>query len=274
MAGLEHFAAQRSPLADGVVIGVILIVLISYVSGFLTLSAKPNVLGGDFTTLQHQAQNWLAGGPMYPAFELEGPFQVALPGLILYPPVTNLLLVPLAWLPALLWWLVPAVIVGAVIFRLAPRGPWLLVLGFCLAYPNSVNLVVEGNPDMWLATCLAISIYWKPAAAFILLKPSLFPLALFGVRQRGWWFLVGVFTIVSLILLPQAFDWLKVLHNEQTYGFRGGLTYSFQDIPLVASPLVAWLGSPRRKMLKAKTTDSMSERAMVGPRILRKLFGK
>ena len=87
MAGLEHFAAQRSPLADGVVIGVILIVLISYVSGFLTLSAKPNVLGGDFTTLQHQAQNWLAGGPMYPAFELGWPFQVALPGLILYPPV-------------------------------------------------------------------------------------------------------------------------------------------------------------------------------------------
>ncbi len=57
----------------------------------------------------------------------------------------------------------------------------------CLAYPISVGLVVAGNPDLWLAAALAIAVYWNPAAAFVLPKPSVFSFALIGWRRREWW---------------------------------------------------------------------------------------
>jgi hypothetical protein len=241
---VKGLIAGRSPVKDGVALAVILLVVASYASGFL--SAKPGYIGSDLRVCQREAQAWLGGAPMYPAFEVGGPFQVAASGLILYPPVTFLLLVLTLLLPLPLWWLIPAAVVGAVVYRMRPRGVWLLALGFCLAYPVSVALVVTGNPDIWLAAALAIAVYWKPAAAFVLLKPSVFPLALVGARSRGWWVVAGVFAVVSLALLPQTLDWLTVIRNGQGgYGLRSGLTYSVQDLPLLSVPLVTWAGSGR-----------------------------
>jgi hypothetical protein len=233
--------AGRSPVRDGLLIGMIVLVVVSYVHGFA--AAAPSDIGRDLALYQREVQAWLGGAPMYPAFETQGPFVTSL-GVILYPPITIVLFVPSLLLPLPLWWLIPAVIVGTVVFRLRPSGVWLLAIGFCLAYPISVNLVVAGNPDMWLAAALAISVYWRPAAAFVLLKPSVFPLALVGVRNRGWWAIVGVFAVVSLALLPQTLDWLAVVRNGQG-GLRTGLTYSLEDLPLLAVPLVAWAGSVR-----------------------------
>jgi hypothetical protein len=67
-----------------------------------------------------------------------------------------------------------------------------------------------------------------------------FPLALIGVKSRGWWAIAAVFAAASLALLPQSLDWLSVVRNGQ--GVRSGLLYSLQDLPLLAVPLFAWAG--------------------------------
>ena len=103
---------------------------------------------------------------------------------------------------------------------------------------------MSGNPDLWLAAALAVSVYWNPAAAFVLLKPSVFPFALIGWRRREWWAIAGIFAVVSLLLLPQTLDWLSVVQNGQG-GLRSGLIYSYQDVPLLIVPLLAWAGSSR-----------------------------
>jgi hypothetical protein len=193
---------------------------------------------------------------MYPAFEAQGPYNIAAPGLVLYPPITILLFLPTLLLPAPLWWLIPAAVVGTVIYRLRPRGRWLIALGLCLAFPGSVALVVAGNLTMWLVAALAIAVYWRPAAVFVLLKPSVFPLALVGLRSHGWWAIAGVFAVVSLALLPQTLDWLAVIRNGQggTQGWHAsaGLLYSIWDLPLLAVPLLAWAGSTRHAPAAAR----------------------
>jgi hypothetical protein len=237
--------AGRSPIADGIAIGAALTVVVSYLAGFMF--AAPDYVGHDLALYQHEVQNWLAGSLMYPAFEVQGPFRIV-DGVILYPPITIALFVLTLWLPLPLWWLIPITIVGIVIHRLHPRRRWLLAIACCLSYPVSVGLVVSGNPDLWLAAALAVAVYWHPAAVFVLLKPSVFPLALIGWRRREWWAVVGVFAIVSLFLLPQMLDWLSVVRNGQG-GLRSGLLYSYQDIPLLIVPLLAWAGSSRADSL-------------------------
>jgi hypothetical protein len=180
---------------------------------------------------------------MYPAYQLGGPYEIQ-PGAILYPPITIAAFAPTLLLPGPLWWLIPIVVTGAIVLHLRPR-PWaILTIGFCLLYTASFTLIVAGNPDMWLVAALAIALYWRPAAAFVLLKPSLFPFALIGVKSKGWWVIAGLFTLVSLAFIPQTFDWIKAVTTG--YGPRSGVLYSLQDAPLLLVPFVAWFGSKAR----------------------------
>ena len=236
--------AGRSPVRDGLMLSLLLFIGWVYAGAFV--GAGPGDIGRDIGVCQRAAQAWMQGAPMYPAFETSGSYDLSLFGLVLYPPITTMLFIPTLLLPLPLWWLIPAAIVGAVVYRLRPSGWWLLALGLCLTYPNSVNLVQAGNPDMWLVAALAVAVYWRPAAAFVLLKPSLFPLALIGLRSRGWGAMVAVFALASLLLLPQTLDWITVIRNGRGGLRPAGLFYSWQDLPLLAVPLVAWAGSRTR----------------------------
>jgi hypothetical protein len=242
---VDRRLAGRSPLADGIGIGFVLAVALSYLHGFWF--AAPGYVGHDLALYQHEVNAWLSGTPMYPAFEVRGPFPIV-DGVILYPPITIALFALTFWLPLPLWWLIPIAIVATVIYRLHPGRRWLLAIAVCLVYPMSVGLVVSGNPDLWLAAALAVAVYWHPAAAFVLLKPSVFPFALIGWRRREWWAIAGAFAAGSLLLLPQTLDWLAVVRNGQG-GLRSGLVYSYQDVPLLIVPLLAWAGSARAASL-------------------------
>jgi hypothetical protein len=69
-----------------------------------------------------------------------------------------------------------------------------------------------------------------------------------GWRKWEWWAIAGVFALVSLLLLPQTLDWLSVVRNGQG-GLRSGLIYSYQDVPLLMVPVLAWAGSARANRL-------------------------
>jgi hypothetical protein len=230
----------RSVVADTAVLVSLAVVAVAYLS---TLLHPPETLGYDLSLYQRQVQSWLGGAPLYPPYELAGPYVIER-GAILYPPITIALFAPTLLLPLPLWWLIPAAIIGTVVYRLRPR-PWAIVtMACCLVFPTSYTLVLAGNPDLWLVAALAAALSWRPAAAFVLLKPSVLPFALIGIRSRGWWLIAGLFALVSLALLPQTLDWFRAITNGR--GARSGWMYSLHDVPLLLVPFVAWLGSKRR----------------------------
>jgi hypothetical protein len=241
--------AGRSVVRDGLAVAMLMFLVLMWAETFN--SRGWGNWGMDFRVCQNAALSWFNGAPLYPAYELAGPYDVTAFGLILYPPITTALFLPTLLLPAVCWWLIPAAILATVTYRLRPSWGWSMAMAYCLAYPNSAGIVMGGNPDMWLAAALALAVYWRPAAAFVLLKPSLAIFAFVGLRSRGWWAVVAIFAVVSLALLPQTLDWLTVVRNGQ--GGRSGLIYSLYDAPFLAVPLLAWAGSTTLKRSRLMT---------------------
>ena len=69
----------------------------------------------------------------------------------------------------------------------------------------------------------------------VLLKPSLFPFALLGIRSRRWWLALGAFVLVCVPCRALWTAWLSTILNAE----GGGLAYSVQEIPMLLLPLIA-----------------------------------
>ncbi len=200
-----------------------------------------------FTQADHaiymaQAHRVLAGGPLYPAWELSGPF---LPNQLpqVYPPLTVYgLIVPMSLLPDALWWIVPLAIVASVVIHHRPsEWGWALILALLIAYPDTWTVIAAGNPSLWVAAGLALATVRRPFAILALVKPTLSPLALLGARSRAWWTAMAAYGAASLALLPASVDYLHVLGN-----YREPLPLPPKEWALLAIPLVAWGLSVRR----------------------------
>jgi hypothetical protein len=197
----------------------------------------------DHAIYLEQARRVLAGGPLYPAFELAGPFRPEqLPEV--YPPVTVWgLFVPFALLPMPLWWLVPIGVTAAVVWHHRP-SPWAWVaILLLLALPDSWTVIAVGNPSLFVMAGLALATIWPAWALLALAKPTLAPLALLGVRSRWWW--VGLVAGLGLaaVTLPAWQDYATVLRN-----YQAGVGIP-REWPLLLIPLIAWIerSSDQRK---------------------------
>jgi hypothetical protein len=197
--------------------------------------------GVDIALYREAAARWFAGGPFYDPRQLAGPYEVA-HGDILYPPVGLWLFVPIALLPTvpalLLWWGVPAAVTTWAIARLRPRPAVWPLIALCLAWPTTPLKTWTGNPVIWSVAAMALATVWRGAAPFSLMKPSLFPFALFGVGQRAWWIGLAVFLALCLPFGSLWTDWVRTVVNSR----GGGLLYSILEAPMLALPLVAWIG--------------------------------
>jgi hypothetical protein len=207
----------------------------------LTLLTSPfyaNAGGFDFHVYRDAAARWLGGGFFYYPDQVAGPYEVML-GHVMYPPVALVLFVPFTVLPAVMWWALP---IGAVAWRVIALRPsrwgWASI-ALCVAFPISVDRIFAGNPAMWVVAALALATRWPWVSALILLKPSLGPFALAGVRTRAWWFALAAFCVVSALFLPMWVDWIHVILNAR--GYFSGPLYSLNDVPLMLIPVVAWL---------------------------------
>ena len=165
--------------------------------------ARPGALGVDLHLYLSATRSWLDGDGFYHARQLAGPYHIegsdtAGGGDILYPPVILVLLVPFTILPEILWWIVPAAAFGWALWRLRPaRWAWpLLALGAAL--PANIDVVVRGNPVIWVAAAFAVGCVVAGPAVLVLLKPSLFPFALMGVHRRRWRIALGLFGLACL----------------------------------------------------------------------------
>ncbi len=127
------------------------------------------------------------------------------------------------------------------VWRLRPSFVVWPLLALCVAWPPTGVKLATGNPVMWAMAAMAVGVVTVGPAVFAVIKPSLFPFALWGVRHRRWWVYLAVLVVLSLPFGAMWADWLKVVMNSQ----GGGLLYSVQEIPLLAFPVIVWLARSR-----------------------------
>jgi hypothetical protein len=204
-------------------------------------------LGRDYELYRAAAARWLAGGPFYEPFQLAGPYVVE-HGAILYPPTILYVLVPFTVLPAVLWWVIPLGVTAWCLVRLAPRPIAWPVLALLAVYPNTLVKVLTGNPVIWVVMVVALGTIHTWPAVFALLKPTLAPIALFGVWSRRWWFGLLALAVLTLPLASLLVPFVTASLNART---PEGNFYTVGELPLALIPITAWLA--RRRPERAGT---------------------
>ncbi len=183
----------------------------------------------------------LTGGSWLLPDQVTGePYEV-LVGHVLYPHVAMLWLVPAALLPGILWWAIPILTISWVVVRHRPSLWGWAAIGACLAYPSTSQMLVSGNPGLWVAASAAVGTLWRPAFAMVLMKPSLFLFAILGIRSRGWWVTFGGGVAVSIATLPLTLEWLVAVINAR--GEFSGPLYGIRDLGWMLIPLMAAISS-------------------------------
>ena len=233
----DPFAASRwyRPVALSftvLAIGVLLFEL-SVIGGH----TRPESVGVDFHQYLAHTRRWLDGGSLFPDRQLHGSYTIQ-PGDSLYPPTILYLTVPFVLgLPEVVWWAVPIGIIVAAMLHHRP-APWTWpVMAAMLVTPRAIEIVLYGNPVLWVTAALAAGTVAGWPSVGVLLKPSLAPLALWGIRRRSWWYALAAMTLLSLPFVSVWLEWARVVLDSS-----GSFTYSLPDLLLVMVPVVAWIG--------------------------------
>ena len=195
--------------------------------------------GIDYELYMNATTRWMHGGYFYEPYQLAGPYVIS-HGDILYPPVALLLFAPFTFLPAALWWAIPLATTMLVLVRLRPSVFVWPLLAACVGWQPAQIHIISGNPIIWSMAAVALGTIYRWPSVFALIKPSLFPFALFGMRDRRWWYGLGLFAGLCALFLPMWGDWITAVLNSR----GGGLLYSWQEAPLLLLPIIAWLGRP------------------------------
>lgn len=201
--------------------------------------------GVDFLLYRQSALDWLAGRSVYLPRQLSGPYAIA-GGERLYPPITLLLFLPFVCLPAWLWWFIPLFTTAYGLWRLdlaAWTWPWLLLLAATL-----MPSYLTGNPGIWMCAFIVLGLTWSGPAALVLLKPTLAPFALLGIRRRPWWIVVAALAVASLFFGSLWLDWWRAAVINPT---NGGLLYNANSYPWAVLVLVISLGRNGRTLRTA-----------------------
>ena len=211
-------------------------------------AAVPVYAGIDFRIYRDAAQRWMEGASFYLPHQLAGRYEIQT-GDVLYPPNALVIFAPFVYLPAVLWWLIPIGVIGAVVWLLRP-APWAWpFIALCLAWPPTALTIVVGNPVLWMVAAFALGLRYRWPAVLVFLKPAVFPFAFWGGRSGEWWKALIGLAFVSLAFGSMWFDWLITLANS-----NGTLLYSIQQVPLFLIPLVAWLGRSRSQRATGELT--------------------
>lgn len=196
--------------------------------------------GWDYQLYMEATSRWLGGGSFYEPHQVAGPYEVA-HGDILYPPVGLWLFVPFTVLPVFLWWAIPLGVTAWSVWKLRP-GPlgWPLI-ALCIAWQPTLIKLESGNPVMWAMAAMSLGVVYVGPAVFVLLKPTLAPFALWGIRHRRWWLYLAALVVLSVPFASLWLDWLSTVLNAR----GGGILYSWQEAPMLLLPVAAWWARAR-----------------------------
>ena len=239
-----HESLRRVPTGYCVVaaLGILIAVV---VADLLILPTIRHQWGEDYRFFMVVADRWRTGQSVYLPHQLSGPYVQTSGVDMIYPPPALLLFVPMSFLPAPLWWILPLGTVAIVVAYLRPE-PWTwVILALAVWYPRDQSMIIWGNTGMWMAAFVALGILWGWPAALILMKPSLLPFVAAGVRRpRALIAGIATLALVSLLMLPLWVDFFTAVVNAGSTW--PSLLYSLPDIPLLLVPVIAWVGRTRK----------------------------
>ncbi len=225
---------------------MLLVLAVIVVPWLLALRLQPatrDLIAIDANIYFDAAGRWLADGTWYLPRQLQGPYDIQI-GDVLYPPILLYLLLPFQVLPRALWWAIPLAIAAVAVVRIRPpRWSWPVLL-LCLAWGPAMAQVVKGNPVMWVMAALSVSVALGWPATLVLIKPSLFPFALLGIRRRAWWLQLALLAALSMPVLALTLLYPQVILDSR----GGGLLYSLNDVPLLLLPVFAGLAAGRLRL--------------------------
>lgn len=158
----------KRPIAVGLT-GLCLAIFLFFLVTILTTDPWSNVVRLDRGIYQDAALRWLHGGFWFYPFQLSGLY-ILVAGVVTYPPVALVWLVPAAFLPDALWWGIPIGVTAAMVWHLRPADWAWPLMALCLADPWSAELVAMGNPSLWIMMFIALGTRWRPFFALVLLK--------------------------------------------------------------------------------------------------------
>jgi hypothetical protein len=217
---------------SAIALGLVLALLVLYAL------VEPRSFGFDYLYYKNLGVRWLETGTYYWPHQLAGPYQFTHMLDNLYPPSALLLFVPAVFAPALLWWVVPAAVVGYALWTWRP-GAWATAIMLVLmCWPKSYVSWIYGSTDIWMMAGVAGGLLWGWPAVLIFLKPTLAPLALVGAGRRSWWVAVVALVIVSLAAMPMWLDYLTAMRNLVLSPLA-----AIQGVPLLLIPIVGWWAS-------------------------------
>ena len=138
------------------VLRAIAIALTIVILGFAALELQAIYLGAARGEVAYDANNmfaagrhWVETGEAYYPFQLEGPY-LNVGTIMLYPPFALYLFVPFAYLPPILWWIVPlSLIAWSASWLRPPWWTWPILAGIAASVPVLAALVY-GNSLMWV----------------------------------------------------------------------------------------------------------------------------
>jgi hypothetical protein len=238
----------RRAVLKALVIVTAAIVAIELAIGISVVGSAGDI-GVDFRFYRDVALRWLTDGTFYLPHQLSERYEVTTLVDVIYPPSALLLFLPFVVVPAPLWWLIPTGVLGYVIWSWRPAlwsVPVMLVL---LMWVQAFGAWLWGNTDMWMAASIAAGLRWGWPAAVVLLKPSIVPFALIGVRRPSFWLVVIAGAAVSVILFWPL--WLQYVQAMRNMVLRPD--YSLGSVTLLMLPIVAW--SARRRSTEAPASS-------------------
>lgn len=244
-------------LAPALAVGLLVLLAARFSSQLAEAASIPGSVGIDYVAVMDAALRWLAGESPYLERQLQGPYPqtgatLADSGEYLYPPVALPFFAVFTFLPPIFWWALPAALSAAAFIRLRPAAWSWPPMVFLAMIGWSIPLVIQGNPTIWLAAAA----FWAAIIAWpgplILLKPTLAPFALLGIRRRSWWIALALLVVASLPFGAMWVDWYRAVTDME----GAGPLYSLGQYPLMLIPVIAWLARRREDDTTTSGTPS------------------